>query len=121
MQVQLQKEGEEDKELYDAMVCWCTTNDKDKTTAIDDAEARLSDLETSIEELTALSAKLNTEIATLSKEIEKNEKALETATAMRQKEVKEFMQEETDSLATIDALAGAIQALSKHHEALLQK
>merc|ERR1719213_418925 len=52
MVVQLEKEAEEDKEIYDAMVCWCTTNDKDKTTAIDDAEARLSDLETSIKELT---------------------------------------------------------------------
>merc|ERR1719379_3190907 len=74
---QLEKEAEEDKEIYDGMVCWCTTNDKDKVTAIDDAEARLSDLETSIKELTALSSRLNTDIATLGKEIEKNQDALE--------------------------------------------
>jgi len=103
------------------MHCWCTKNETDNTTAIDDAEARLSDLETSIEELTALSARLTNEIATLEEEIAKNQKAVETATAMRKKEVAEFIQEETDSLATISSLGGAITALSKHHEALLQK
>merc|ERR1719473_1515129 len=79
MLVQLEKEAEEDKEIYDGMVCWCTTNDKDKVTAIDDAEARLSDLETSIKELTALSSRLQTEIENLEKEIAENKKALEEA------------------------------------------
>merc|ERR1719453_1666374 len=63
MLVQLEKEAEEDKEIYDGMVCWCTTNDADKVKSIDGAEAKLENLETSIEELTALSAKLNNEIA----------------------------------------------------------
>merc|ERR1719301_342544 len=58
--------------MYDNMACWCTTNDKEKTKAIDDAEAKITDLTTEIEELTALSARLNTEIEGLNKEIEKN-------------------------------------------------
>merc|ERR1719359_902128 len=118
MLVQLEKEAEEDKEIYDGMVCWCTTNDKDKVTAIDDAEARLSDLETSIEELTALSSRLQTELENLEKEIAENKKALEEATEQRKKEAKEFTTEESDSLATIDSLAGAIKAIAKNHELL---
>jgi len=56
---QLEKEAEEDEEIYDKMACWCETNDKEKTKSISDAEARISDLTTKIEELTASSARLN--------------------------------------------------------------
>merc|ERR1739845_175798 len=62
---QLEKEAEEDEEIYDKMACWCETNDKEKTKAIADAEAKIEDLTTKIEELTALSAQLNTEIKNL--------------------------------------------------------
>merc|ERR1712039_882131 len=57
---QLEKEAEEDEEIYDKVACWCETNDKEKTKAIADAEAKISDLTTKIEELTAASARLNT-------------------------------------------------------------
>merc|ERR1719405_46348 len=49
---QLEKEAEEDEEIYDKMACWCETNDQEKTKSIADAEARISDLTTKIEELT---------------------------------------------------------------------
>merc|ERR1719158_1452830 len=122
MLVQLEKEAEEDQEIYDNMVCWCTTNDKEKVKAIDDAEAHIEDLTTQIEELTALAARLTTELATLEKEIAKNQEALEKAKAMREKELAEFGAMEADMLTSIDQLGGAIEALSKHHPgaALLQ-
>jgi len=122
MLVQLEKEAEEDQAIYDQMACWCTTNDKDKTKAISDAEAKIDDLTTEIEELTALSARLNTEIENLNKEIEKNQAALDKASAMRAKELAEFNSEEKDMLAAISSLGGAIKALAKHHvgSALLQ-
>merc|ERR1719183_2300873 len=55
---QLEKEASEDEEIYEKMQCWCTTNDKEKTKAISDAETRIADLTTSVEELTATSARL---------------------------------------------------------------
>merc|ERR1712087_1105235 len=70
---QLEKEAEE---VYDQLACWCETNDKEKTKAIADAEARIEDLTTKIEELTALSAQLNTEIKNLESEVAKNQEAL---------------------------------------------
>merc|ERR1719310_312758 len=101
MLVQLEKEAEEDAEIYDNMVCWCTTNDKDKVKSIDDAEAKIEDLEA---------------------EIAKNEAALAKAKSMREKELAEFGKMEADTLGSIDALGNAIKVLSKHHPgaALLQ-
>merc|ERR1719214_537891 len=66
---QLEKEAEEDEEIYEKMACWCETNDKEKTKAIADAEAHITDLTSRIEELSAASARLNTEIKNLEKEV----------------------------------------------------
>ena len=118
---QLEKEAEEDEEIYDQLACWCETNDKEKTKSIADAEAKIEDLTTKIEELTASSARLNTEIKNLEKEVAENQEALDQATAIRQKELAEFNAEEKDLLQSISALKAAITVLSKHHGgALLQ-
>merc|ERR1719327_213765 len=121
MQKQLEQEAEEDEEIYEKMACWCETNDKEKTKAIADAEARIEDLTSEIESLTAASARLNAEIVNLEKEIAKNQAALDKATAIRTKELAEFNAEEKDMLQSITALKSAITVLSKHHGgALLQ-
>jgi len=115
MMKQLEKEAQEDEEIYDKLACWCETNDKEKTKAIADAEAKIEDLTTKIEELTALSAQLNTEIKNLESEVAKNQEALDKATAIREKQLAEFNAEEKDSLEAISALKAAITVLSKHH------
>merc|ERR1719388_235146 len=121
MMAQMEKEAEEDEEIYEKMACWCETNDKEKTKSIADAEARIEDLTTSIEELVAASARLNTEIKNLEKEVAANQAALDKAKAIREKELAEFNAEEKDLLQSISALKAAIVVLSKHHGgALLQ-
>jgi len=112
---QLEKEAEEDEEIYDKMACWCETNDKEKTKSIAEAEARIEDLTTKIEELTAVSARLNTEIKNLEKEVAQNQDALAKATALREKQLAEFNAEEKDLLESISALKSAVTVLSKHH------
>jgi len=119
MTTQLEKEGEEDKEVYETMGCWCVTNEKSKTKSIADAETDIETLTASIESLTGLSAKLNTEIKKLEGEIAADTDALEKATEVREKELAEFTQEEKDSLVTINQLKAAVVALSKAHEASL--
>merc|ERR1719350_1775170 len=112
---QLEKEAEEDEEIYDKMACWCETNDKEKTKSIAEAEARIDALTTKIEELTATSARLNTEIKNLEKEVAANQDSLAKATALREKQLAEFNAEEKDLLESISALKAAITVLSKHH------
>merc|ERR1740127_10978 len=120
MQAQLEKEQEEDEEVYEKVACWCETNDKEKTQAIADAEALITDLTSQIEEGTAESARLNTEIKNLEAEIAKNEEALAKATSIREKELAEFNAEEKDMLQSIGALKSAIVVLSKHHSSFAQ-
>merc|ERR1719146_630742 len=84
---QLEKEAEEDEEIYEKLACWCTTNDKEKTKAIADAEAHIDDLTTAIEELSAASARLNAQMGHLKKEVKENQEALDEAVAMRAKEL----------------------------------
>merc|ERR1719399_2223742 len=91
---QLDKEAEEDEDTYETMGCWCETNDKEKTKAISDGEARVSSLGTTIEELTGKSARLNQELASLNSELAKNQGALDEATALRAKQLAEFEEEE---------------------------
>jgi len=114
---QLEKEAKEDEEVYEAMSCWCTTNDKAKTKAIADAETSIGQLEAAIEGFTALSSKLSNEITTLTKEVGENKEALEKATGVRKKELAEFMAEQDGSLATISSLKGAVAALAKRQGA----
>merc|ERR1712187_122259 len=115
---QLESEAEQDEEIYDKMACWCETNDKEKTKSIADAEARITDLTTKITELTASSARLNTEIKNLEKEVSENQAALDKATAIRQKQLAEFNEEEKDALEAISALKAAVTVLSKHNSLL---
>eukprot|EP00421_Protoceratium_reticulatum_P019574 CAMPEP_0168384854 /NCGR_PEP_ID=MMETSP0228-20121227/14625_1 /TAXON_ID=133427 /ORGANISM="Protoceratium reticulatum, Strain CCCM 535 (=CCMP 1889)" /LENGTH=678 /DNA_ID=CAMNT_0008398033 /DNA_START=35 /DNA_END=2068 /DNA_ORIENTATION=+ len=112
---QLEKEASEDEEIYDKIACWCETNDKEKTKAIAEAEAKIGSLTTKIEELTASSARLNTEIKNLEKEVASNQASLDKATAIRQKQLAEFNAEEKDLLESISALKAAITVLAKHH------
>merc|ERR1719252_71184 len=116
MVAQLEKEAEEDEEVYEGMGCWCETNDKEKTKSIADAEQHIADLTAAIEELTANSARLNTEIENLNKEVAKNENALDQATALRKKQLAEFNGEEKDMPQSIASMKGAVVALSKDHE-----
>jgi len=123
MQAELEAEAKADQEVYDTFACWCETNEKEKTKAIADAEAKINELNTLIEELTATSARLTNEIAMLEDEVGKNQGGLDKATAMRFKDQGEFNEEESDLLQSIRALKSAIIVLSKHHKdaaALLQ-
>jgi hypothetical protein len=115
MQAQLEKEAEEDEEVYDKTVCWCKTNDREKSTAIKEAEARIADLTTTIESTAADSARLKTEIARHEVELAQSEKSLADLTAIREKQAAEFTGEEKDMLQSIKALQSAVRVVSKHH------
>merc|ERR1719356_1562979 len=112
---QLEKEAEEDEDIYDKLACWCETNDREKTKAIKDAESRIAQLQVQIEEDSAISSRLNTEIKNTKEEVAKNQEALDEAIAIRKKELAEFNAEEKEMLEAIQALRAAVTVLSKHH------
>jgi hypothetical protein len=115
MQDELEKEAANDSEMYDKMVCWCETNEKEKTKAIADAEAKIADLEAEIEERSASSGGAMAEIANLKKQIAEDTAALKKAEAIREKGLGEFRDEETDLVQTITNLRNAVAVLAKHN------
>merc|ERR1719409_1040208 len=115
---QMEKEAEEDEEIYDKVACWCSTNDKEKTKAIADSKEKITYLTSKIEELGALVGKLTAELAFIDKSVVKFTASLDTATSIRFKELNEYNQEEKDALVAIESLKAAVTVLGKHHSLL---
>jgi len=113
----LQKEQEEDEELYHTLACWCNNNKYEKNEASDAANSKISDLEATIEMLTAKSKELKTKIEELEAEVAADKAALAQAIALREKQMKEFHSLELDDIAAIENLKAALVVLSKHEGA----
>merc|ERR1719301_42493 len=56
---QLDADADEDEEINESMMCWCTSNEASKTKAIDDNTDRSAQLTNAIEEDRALAEKLS--------------------------------------------------------------
>jgi hypothetical protein len=119
MSSQLQAESEADEEAYDKMTCYCQTNDKEKTKAIADEEARITDLQNSIEELTAKSTSLTTEMGSLNAEIAESTTGLAKSTDIRNTEKAEFVADEKNMLVSITGLKSAVTVLGRTQNAAL--
>merc|ERR1719387_2939824 len=115
MQAELTAEQKADEEMYDKLMCWCETNEKEKTQAISDANENIASLSVAIEENTALSSTREVEIGALKKDVAKLTKALDEAEALRAKELAEFNQQEKDLIQSIQSLKGAVNTLSKQN------
>merc|ERR1719311_693907 len=120
MKATLEKEKAADEELFEKMTCWCETNEKEKNAAVETANKQIDGLVSDIEKHSGMSAQLQAEIAQLEKEVAENTKALDTATAVREKELEEFQGNELDMVNSLAAMKNAILVLSKHHSAFLQ-
>jgi hypothetical protein len=121
MKAQTEKEAEEDQVAYDKYMCWCETVKKEKTAAIDEAQATITSLEAFVEEAAAKEGQLKTEISTLEDDIASDKESLASALALREKEAAEFKAEEADLKETLDLLGQAIGVLAKASELQLRK
>merc|ERR1719387_1519775 len=116
MVAELENEAKKDQELYDKLACWCETNDKEKTKAIEVANQVIKELTATIESNTAKGKQLETDIKNLKAETAANTAALEEATAVREKELAEFNQNEKDTISALQSLKGALVTLGKHNK-----
>jgi len=115
MQKTLEKEKDEDQEVYDKLACWCKTNDSEKTKAIETAEQRITQLTSAIQEYAARSSELTQTIKQTREDLAGNKQALAAATAQRRKESSSFTSEEKDAIQAVSALKGAITVLKRHN------
>jgi len=117
MKNQLEEEAAKEAEMYDKMVCWCETNEKEKTKAIADAEAKDKDLSAEIEARSARFGSVSTEIEAMKKQIAEDTAALKESLAIREKEAAGFRGDEKDTVQAITNLKNAIGVLKKHQGA----
>eukprot|EP00429_Kryptoperidinium_foliaceum_P084576 CAMPEP_0176211616 /NCGR_PEP_ID=MMETSP0121_2-20121125/14743_1 /TAXON_ID=160619 /ORGANISM="Kryptoperidinium foliaceum, Strain CCMP 1326" /LENGTH=737 /DNA_ID=CAMNT_0017550669 /DNA_START=65 /DNA_END=2280 /DNA_ORIENTATION=+ len=119
MKAQLEQEMTADKELYDKMVCWCQTGNKEKTQAIADADASISQLEAETAERSGRGAELATKVDALKVELAQQKASLKQARDLREKEHADFNSAEKDM--DVAMLRNAIVVLGRHRsEAFLQ-
>merc|ERR1719265_2866689 len=107
---QLEKEADEDEEIYDKLACWCETYDKEKTKSVKDAEGKINDLTHQIEEMSAQSGRLNAEIKVLKGELAEDMDALEQAKAVRANELAKFNEQDKELSVAIEGLSTSIQS-----------
>jgi hypothetical protein len=113
MKSELQAEADNDASLYDKMVCWCETSEKEKTLAVATAEQNIKDLQSEIEERAARFGELETEVAQMKKQIAQDTAALKEATAAREGEAGSFRQSEKETVQAMTNLKNAIRVLGK--------
>jgi hypothetical protein len=93
MKAELVAEANKEAEMYDKMVCWCETNEKEKTKAIADADALQKELTAQIEGMAAKFGEETTEIARLKEQIA-DDTAAEAGNSYSRKSGSEILRDE---------------------------
>merc|ERR1719183_1322611 len=109
----VEEEGEKEKELYDAFMCYCKSGVGQLQGAVDDANKRIPELTSLIEELEAILAKLKADIEQHKKDRAAAKAAIEAAVEIRKKEAAAAKAESVNNQVYIKALEKAIAALEK--------
>ena len=113
MQVEIEKEGEESKEMYEKFMCFCETNLAQTTKEIEEGTELVAQLESSIKEFTGQNAQIAAELAELQEEVDENTKSIEEQTGVRKEEADKFAAESTETKNSIAAIDKALPALMK--------
>merc|ERR1740117_2008165 len=114
MRSELEHEAQNEAEMYD-MVCWCETNEKEKTKAIADAEALDKELTAEIGARAAKLGEAETNIAILKEQISADTASLKEATSIREADAAKFYESNKDLVQSITNAKNAIDVLGKHN------
>jgi septal ring factor EnvC (AmiA/AmiB activator) len=112
MQKKVTAEGEKEKELFDKYMCYCKNSDSTLGKSIGDAETKIPEVGTSIEEGKAKKVQLEDEVKSAQVGRSEAKDAIAKATSIREKEAASFAKESAEYKSNIDALKGAISAIS---------
>jgi hypothetical protein len=115
MQVELQKELEDDNRVHAQLACWCKTNGAEKETAIANGNELVAKIDgeykTNFAEMQELQETLGSDRTSL----EGNENSESSEVALRQKEAKEAAAHDADLVEAITSCKAAIVVLKEHH------
>lgn len=119
MKAELIAEADKESAMYDKMVCWCEATDKEKTMAIQSAEAKDTQLMAETEGRSARFGQLSQEISQVKQEISDNVQTLKQARAIREQEAAKFREADNELAQSVTNLRNAIAVLAKHQGASL--
>jgi len=111
MAKKVEKEGEEEKELYEKFMCYCKTGAADLGSAISESNAKVPSLQSDIEESQASSVRMKEELKKHQVDRAAAKTALAEATALREKEHAAYVAESTELKGYVSSLASAIPAI----------
>ncbi|CAK9027290.1 unnamed protein product [Durusdinium trenchii] len=111
MKEQLEADSKADEETYDKYKCWCDDNMKNKAMSVKEAEEQSQQLKERVEFLQATSLRLKGEIETAEDEVAKNQAALDTATALRAQQAKEYTDDKQTLGGNIQAVGNALYSM----------
>merc|ERR1719162_1762759 len=112
MAKKVEKEGEQEKDLYEKFMCYCKTGASDLSGAISDSTAKVPQIQSDIEEGTANSAKLKQDLKKHQTDRASAKAAVAEATGLREKENVAYVAESTELKGYVSSLAGAIPAIA---------
>merc|ERR1719158_1234523 len=112
MKAELEADRDDDEKVHEMLSCWCETNEKEKSKAVELAQQKIAALESAIAEYLGKMEELKTKLKDTKDQYNNNYDALGKATEMRMKEGQEFNTGENDLIGAINACKQAIVVLS---------
>merc|ERR550537_842004 len=106
-------EGAKEEELFEKFLCYCETAGGTLQKSIDDANTKIPQLESDIKEAEGQKAQLEQDLKDHAQDRRDAKEAIEKATAIREKEAKEYAAESSETKSNIDALSRAIPAIEE--------
>jgi hypothetical protein len=113
MQKKVEAEGKQSKELYDKFMCNVKSVNAGLDKSIAESSEKAPQLESSIKEASSQHQQLTEDLKQAQEDRDKAEKAMSTATSIREKEAAEYDKESNSQKADIDAVTKAIKAIEK--------
>jgi len=111
MQVEIEAEGQKEKDLFDKFMCFCGGSSSDLQRSVADSTAKVQELSAKFKSLTEEKSQLQIDIAQAKKDREGAKNDAAEATSLRAKEHAEFEDMSADSKNNIAAMGGAMTSL----------
>lgn len=120
MKSELEEERNADEKLYKDLQCWCKTNTKNQDAAIKEGKQKAKQLEADIKKYAGNAGEYKANMEIAAEAVKKAEKKMDDETTAHEASIEGLRNDETDLVATVNALENAMNILGKH-QGLLQK
>jgi len=112
LKAKIENDAVTEQKIYDKFACWCETTTKKKAENIETSKTNIGELGGLLLEKKGASSSMSSQMALLAKDIARNEKAQARATAIREKENTDYLQEKAEMEQAIGALEKGIAHLA---------